>query len=890
MPDLFYEKKRLLVQRDDLLQDIGLTMFMSGDLPEGFQDMPREFAGMELLVRQLGDRYRVMKEERDRHHIDYTELINKIAKIEGAYKKKQAPLRHDVDELKIKIRFITDQQAEGKRINDEQLAELEAQAGRLSSDIAKLENEKNTKLEHLHAEIDPLERRLEKLDRSIRKVEQEELQLSVDGNKRLQDLGNHYYRLRKDEAFYGDKYDQLDELRDRLAISKQAQGYKLEQSSVRPRREHNYWLYVMLLGVFLGVWIFRTTYEEQDVSMSAIAANYLRDQADTCLYLNLEKAPPAMRDQALVLSSLPGGQVFLESDQNRLSEFVIARNNQEQLQFCGIGFREAPTRFSTRLAQAGWVYAHNERGFLSMTKDDWLWLALNSRTYMLLPKGRLEGFLAAGFGAQSAWYLRRDQFTPYGYNEALLQGFGRYEMRLEQNQFLIRLTSNERQVGLTRRQQRLAMLQQRQEANSLKLDWRENGLWLEGNRDQLPATAFQRSDTLRDTISRLCSAWSAQAPKQPALTQSADSMIPPMPTPTHVAGRPSILVFAHTPMGLALRSEIAANHPITGMAYVNKNAGLLLTDVERGLLSEYRFDGRNLRLQRSRNLVNHPANHRGFRPSRLSLTPDEQFALVFEQRPDPGKRPQMMLVRLSDLEPVLVTEFPEGVSAGHSSAWDTSGATLFLGVQGRVRRNGTALGALVYRREGDVLNLLRFIDVPAERDVATRVSALFFDDNQNDLLLLRKPSDELVRFRLDRAVNQNLEWVLLDQGRHQDIKTDTIRQGRLLPTRDGGHAVATVDTAADTSVIHLIGLDGEALRLEDQLPLSGVPAAMTAVPMHNQFWLALPERKTLGMISIYSRQLSYRSLIQFDDHQPHDIVCDQWGDFVFVASNKDDLR
>ncbi|CAM2008841.1 hypothetical protein [Acanthopleuribacter pedis] len=889
MSDLFYEKKQLLEQRDELLQDIGLTMFMSGDLPEGFQKMPREFASMELLVRQLGDRYRVMKEERDRQHIDYTELINKTAKIEGGIKKKQAPLRHDLDEINIKIRFIHDQQAQNKRINDEQLDELEAQSGRLQADIAKLENEKNTELERLRAEIDPLERRLEKLDKGIRKVEEEELQLSLDGKKRLQDLGTHYYRQRRDEAFYGDKYEQLDELRDRLAVSKRQPDYQFGGNATQRRSEHHYWLYAMLLGVLLGVWLFRTTYEHQEVSMAAIAGDYLRDEVADCFYGNLELAPIDLRDQIPDLQSLPGGHVFNENDQNRLSEFALGRDNSEQLQFCGLRFREAPTRLSTRWAQAGWVYVSNEGGFLSMAKDDWLWLGLNDTTFLLMQKARLADFLATSFGSSTLWYLRRAQFPPFGYNEPLLQGFGRYELRLQQDQFDMVLAPIDRQVELEQRAQRLKHLEAHQQGGTIQIRREENRLAFSGARNLLPEGAYRRADTLRDTLSRLTRHWAANTPKEALLAQAARHEIPALPPPRDVPGSPTIQVFAHNPMGLSLRGEIAANHPITGMAFANQRACLLLTDAERGLLSEYHFNGHNLQRHRSRNLAQHPIVQTPFHPSQLSLTPDEQFALVFEQQGRDRNRPKMMLVRMDDLEPVLVADFPEGVREGHCAAWDPGGTRLFLGVQGRVRRNGTALGALTYRREHDVLNLLRFIDVPAEKQSKTRVSALFFDDKHNSLLLLRKPSDELVRFHLDRKVNQNLEWILLDQNRRADDAPETLRRGHLLPTRDGAHAVTAVDTSDQSSVIHLIGLESETLRLEDQLPIDGVAGAMKAVPLRNQYWLALPSRKTLAAITVSGRQLSYRTLVRFDHHRPHALVSDRWGDFVFVASYQDDL-
>ena len=102
-------KKKLLAQKEALLEAIGQEIFEQGDLPGNFRLLRQEFTGMDTLVVQLRDRYRALKEEYDRVHSEELVLVNRLAKLENSYEKKLGPPRRGLNALNLKKQHAEDQ-------------------------------------------------------------------------------------------------------------------------------------------------------------------------------------------------------------------------------------------------------------------------------------------------------------------------------------------------------------------------------------------------------------------------------------------------------------------------------------------------------------------------------------------------------------------------------------------------------------------------------------------------------------------------------------------------------------------------------------------------------------------------------------------------------------
>ena len=175
--DSFYKKKQLLAQRDDLLEEIGLSIFEAGDLPDPFNLLPQEFHSMDILVRQLRDRYRSLREERDVAHLEYVDLLNRRARQDNEFDKKIRPEQQALDEVNLKIRYRKDQLSKSsiRRLRKNlDLGTMEEEANACEKKVGDLRRCKEMEQETLNEKMRPYEERLRKLDGAIRAVQEEE--------------------------------------------------------------------------------------------------------------------------------------------------------------------------------------------------------------------------------------------------------------------------------------------------------------------------------------------------------------------------------------------------------------------------------------------------------------------------------------------------------------------------------------------------------------------------------------------------------------------------------------------------------------------------------------------------------------------------------------------
>ena len=639
---------------------------------------------------------------------------------------------------------------------------------------------------------------------------------------------------------------------------------------------------LLVLAVLFGVYLFRTQYDQAQVPLAGLAAEFLAADKGYRLYADMEKVPRYLHEHAPSLVDLPGGEVFRDLSREDLQEFVIARDEQDRLLFCGLQFARPPTRFGTRMAQLGWEYAPTAKGWLAMTDGEWVWLGLYDRGFLVLPYDHLARFEEQTFSSNADWLRLQARFEPYDSNATLLQGYGRFDLVFREDQFQIDLRAVDRLLDAGARQRRIQLLEEHQEGPPLQFAMSEDSLQVVGPRSLFPVRLFQEPSKLRDFLAEMIGDWEASVAKSKLLDIAPSEATHPV----YPQGHQWIRVFSRNRLGLVLLDEFRIGGSVSGLAFRERSGSLLVADEGARLIREFRFDGHHLTHTRSRDLSRHPLLEKPFNPSALRIDPSGRFAIALEHLPADPKTPRMVLLNLDDLNLVTVEKMPTNVRNGLCSVWDTEGSTLFVGVTGLPRRDGSALGVLAYRRQGEVLNLLRFIDVPVSDRKWIQITALAYRESHNTLLMRREPSDELVRYRVDRAIGANTQWLSLSEnGDPKRRILDLWSRGTLQLNRNQDLAVIATFPSPAKADLFLVDLGEAEMTVLDQTDVAMDLRSVLPVPMTDRFWFSAPASRLIGALDVSRRGILVETVLAFEDFQPTLMATDPWGDYLFVVGS-----
>ncbi len=898
----FFRKKQLLAQRDDLLEEIGQAIFQSGRLPEQFQLLRQEFHSKDILLDQLRDRYRALKEERDRAQLDDTEMLAQLAKLDTAFERRLRAPRRDYREISLKLEHKKDKQKRVRRIRkDRAQREMEAQAAELKAVIDKVEDERRAQRRELTTRMKPIQERLTKLDGGIRKVQDEEDHLSLSRQKRLQDLGYHYYAKGLESDRFGSVYDQLNTLKKELADNRKEPAPELWDA---PRKvERGNWRLIaslLLLALTIG-YFFRTQFRQADLSFDGLVDGLPREPGDSLLYLNVRQVDPALAKAGVpAFTELPGGDVFREMTTANLVEALVIQENNGLgvVRFCGLKYDRAPARVGLRLRQNGWTFTSTATHWQAWTDRDkaWVWLALNDRSFVLLPSGDLQRFEAQTPVEANAWLRMDKRINSFNANEPLLHGLDQMRVSLGPDRFSLELAASAPLADFDTRTAYLERLIRRAPSPTLDFRLQNHRLEITG-----PTASFD-PDSLADEDLRAFIRRSIESLQDAARKSGSEDAIPLRPLPIQArreAMAPSgfqqrIVVFAvDRQQGLSTVDEISFNGVIRDMAYLDKRRELLVADELNQAIVGYQTIDR--RLVRSRELrFDRPAEQGGpasrpadsFYPRFIAASPDERYAVALERRANGLSF--LALIDLATFRPVWMEELPRRVAFGVSAAWSANGDTVFLGCAARKGRRSGSPAVLVYRRQEEVLTLTRLIDLDFGNASWHAIAGIEAAPSEPALYLRQEPQGRLVRLRLELDGAPQPESLRL----HDSSSTATLGQfdgsGRDLALNRTGELALTFDPAGSRrGAIYLTDIKSTQLTLADSLDLGLSAAFGIRAPLSDRFWLASPRDRRLALVRIEKNRLVLEDAVQLDRLEPRQLAVGQWGALLFMSATLD---
>lgn len=872
----FFRKKQLLAQRDQILEEIGQAVFDGEALPEEFTSLRGEFRGMEIVIRKLQERFRLYKEERERVSSDLREINEQMAERGKHFKKIIQPLRLHVDELTLKLEYHRSK----KKTTSQENQELEIRLAQARAELTTEEKQLSSERRELETLAAPLEKRVHRLDTGILEVQNEKEHFRSNRRKRLRDLGYWCDKRKQDLNHFEAKYSLLKMLRMELSEFKHARNgrnriQRNDDSQDPPEKESSKWLLPLLLllvAMILG-FVFRTEFREDDLSLSGISDGFIPNESDYRIYANLVLLDAnALNIRLPKLETLPGGNTtFRDMDPEDLLDFLEARVGgiEGELLYFGARFRKAPPRFALRLAGLGWDYLPSIRDRKAISDGTWIWLVLNEYSFFLFPKSKLEAFQALLILDKPTLFFLKQQIEPFSNNQPLLAGYHGLAFKMDDKSFELDFKTQTQQFDALQRQDLLAKLPLRAGEINTTID--QYGLHLKGPTTYLASEPLKEQQFKEIAIDHLAKRYQAY---QASNTEQKE------PSPSRTG---NLHVFSG--LGEKQLANFPLDEQVRSISYQNRreqNSGdRLLLITERGIISySYSATGLNLRANAPVGLT------QGFKPGRIVLTPDETRAVVLEHRDTnaPTKQSSILLLAMDRLQTLARESLPIEAGRCESAAWDSTGKTLYLGCQARMKGDRSSHAILVYNRDRDTLHLTKLIELPMDA-ASYSLPDINPHPNKQELYLSMWPQERLVRHELNGAGDSATQMLNLVQsmtkGRHKVPGTG------LLLNRNAELAVAVGSlkkTLPASKALYLVDIQDTQLSMLDTLDPNTTITGIWRQPLSDRFWVLCGPQEKVFTLKIEQERLHTEQRIALQGNDPRYICGDRLGRYVFIYS------
>ncbi len=875
----FFRKKKLLIERDTLLEELGQYVF-EHELPPEFADLPKEFKGMDIVMRKLKERARLFREERDRTTLDLREVQDEMARVEKAYKRDIEPMRKDCDAMALKLSYQREPGGAQSAASEE--SELSQHYQETRAAYETLHKAHQQLWSRLLERCEPLEQHLYRLENAIFDAQEEMAGLGSTRTRRLRDLGSWYHRRYPKKPEFREKYSQLKQLRQDIVEYKESDQLSSSESNDTPpkltrKREQSPWIWpAVLLCIFTFVgYTFRTEYREDDLSFARIADSFLADQGTYRAFGDFSQPTSPARGLSLPdFERIPGGETIFRSKRvEDIAQVLEARRapNGELLYF-GVKFRSPPVRFGLRLNSAGW---RNQSSILdrpALGKDGWVWLILNERAYFLMRQEDQSKFAehAKAGDRDSVLYLA-NPMTPISATRPLLQGYDNFRLEIGKDKFRLDFFGPERPVDLFARQELLTeLVSDPDDAIVRAID--ERSFSLTGSPSFLEGVALN-PQALSEKVNSYLDHYLDAVPTSPFILDNRGNDL-------NNAGD-SLHIYAGTEPP-RLRADLALPGQLRDMAYLQRTKALLtLLD---GNLLRYVHTEKGLAFRDRMETGGNSLVPLGFAPTRLLVSPDESFAILLEQGRREQDKARLLLLSLEDLQPRSL-ELLGDARNWEGACWDASGSQFFLSYRKeRVGKEGHVVA--LFRLEQDHLVQTRLLEL-GTGSKRTRLPDLVRHPTSAQLYMTTWPTEQVLRCDPSQEDIDSTHVLELHQ-RIGGLTTSEIRGPGLAFSRDGHYAlVATTDDsgpgAVPRKILSLVEIGTERMASLSSSDPGFSVSAIWRQPLSDRFWVLGTDTRQLRIVEIVEGRVFDRTLRELDGLQPQVICSDTHGRTIFIG-------
>lgn len=875
----FFKKKQLLIERDTLLEEIGQHVF-EHELPPEFANLPKEFKGMDIVMRKLKERARLFREERDRTILDLREVQDEMARVEKEYKREIEPMRKDCDAMALKLSYQREPGSAQTRAGED--VDLSQHYHQTRAAYETLQKAHQQRWSSLLERCEPLERHIYRLENAIFEAQEEMAGLGSTRTMRLRDLGSWYHRRNPKKLEFRDKYSQLKQLRQDIVEFRDADQQSRNESNDTPRkltrkREQSPWIWpsvLLCLFIFVG-YTFRTEYREDDLSFAWIADSFLAEQATYRVFGDFSQpTSPARGLNMPDLERIPGGEtIFRAMRVEDIAQVLEGRTEPNgELLYFGVKFRRPPVRFGLRLNSAGWRNQSSILDRRALGKDGWVWLMLNERAFFLMRQEDQRSFAEhAKEGDRDSLLFLASPMTPISATRPLLQGYDSFRLDIRQDEFRLDFYAPQRPVDLFARQELLTELVSDPE-DTIVREIDESSFRLTGPRSFLEGVALT-PQALSTKVNSYLDHYLDAVPTSPMILDNRGNDL------NAVGDHLQIYAGTEPPR---LRADLALPGQLRDLAYQHRTRTLLV--LLDGHLLRYVQTEKGLAFLDRMETGGNSLVPTGFAPTRLLVSPDENFAVLLEQGRREQAKARLLLLSLEDLQPRSL-ELLGDARNWEGACWDAVGSQFFLSYRKeRVGKEGHVVA--VYRLEQDHLVQTHLVEL-GTGSKRTILPDMVMHPTSAQLYMTSWPTEQVLRCDPAQEGSGDTQVLELHQ-RIGGLDATEIRGPGLALSRDGHYAlVATTDDSgpgeAHRKILSLVEIGTERMA---SLATSDPGFSVSSIwrqPLSDRFWVLGVDSSQLRIVEIVDGHVFNRTPRQLAGLQPHVICSDTYGRTIFIG-------
>ncbi len=862
-------KKRLLQQRDEILESIGRDVYSGGAVPAEFDDLSTDRKAIDALVQQLEERVSPIAHELERLVAKQPELEQELRNLDLIKKNTLEPKKAEHDEL-------------ATRTDDMAAANRRAQ---LEDEVKKIREEFGVKRKVLKNEMDGIERRAEGMRSEIQKIKDEEDQLIQKWDKRLRDLGYLYYSQQINESLYTTRFGQLDLLQQELTALRQVPEKSHDAGTDKKAAKWSKGaLYFLGLAAVVVVVLlqFRTSFRHVPLPVDQLYDLAKKEGLPTIAFQQDAKPEEVLLNHWLAdFSRAPGSAAFGQLDPSKVQSWFVARAQDGSVRYLALKFQHTLPVFK-RLVESGWSAVPNNQGVQSLSNGAWTWISFGSNAFGLVPRAALESINLSNIKASGMKWRIEIWNTPFSAAHPLINDFDRIRVEWQKDGTASFALASSTEISDL--DQRVDFLTQ-SHLKDLNVRITQDGLQF--NVAGFDLNKLSGANATITEVEKLSSQY-----EQRQIRREVDS-----PLQGSVINQPAIDLVAATPKGtrqvivaiqtsgdeLSLLGSAQVGEHLTDIA-VLKGDDLVLVDRSARTLIRSTFVGGGFHVKAIDRMTEVDAD---MQPIRAIVAPDQKELLVLFE-PTEKTRGAIGLFDPVSLKVKHMLELPGDGQVPLCAVWD--GDLVFVGIRASQNSGSMTRSVLAYRSQSDKLMLSHLLDLPTPSLASVRVPALAISRARNEIVAFNTVETGLARFSLAGNVTRPTDQTPLTQLNMINPSRRPLRHddpGSLIISRNQHLAIVSDLTDFSTrdfgTKLFLIDLDAERPLVVGEHDLGGMIFSTARQPLSDTMYVTMSNDRSIARIKIGSDNLVFMDKYIFERMSPQRLAFSQFGEIVFVT-------
>ena len=865
LSDFLNRKKELLKKRETLLVEIGLDILKSSQLPEGYQNLPKDHQRTAQMLGESQERLVVLEKKLAQYQADKSNFQKRSEELKKKEEAAVEPFLKRIKELEYP--------GEGQKADPIEFARTKQKLGEEKNRYVLLNLELKTKQKECEKQIRACQIELDETRSNLDILEE-------TSRKRLRDLAYDYYQKNKKDSSYATTFGhyrliQL-ELQELNAQEKPSKG--LDQ--IKNERNKLSWLWVpSVILLTLLVFLFaKSEFSTKEIRFPSLAQNVPMLPGEVRMYFTSSQANSTLVQAATEAMKKAMGIEILDKEASSLdfSRILFSQTENGALTFLVLEFKTPRKNLENGFLAEGWTREKNAWSVEAFMKDDWVWYQLNPSQFLYYPKGKSLPTIHSN-EEKDLILLVHSHMPAYNYSYPIVAGYSEFHLEKSAISFQWTLKAETEPADLELRRNYLNILQERKVFPSgFHIAFEGSSLKASG-----PASLLLDWKTFEDCIRWVSddltgkTGFTDKKPVPPELFLKTPQINPVSNSET------PILKFNLQGNKLVQNGSARIPEEVTDLFVSGASGDLWLLNPLNRRISIYNILTGDFIFKKH---IEFPDS---FSPTRMIHNVKTNHVVLFS---DPKPPQRFSLVDLEKEEWLSVTAAPAHIESILSADWSTDPQTLFMGVTTSGTRGQTGHGLLVYKFSNHTPKIGQLVDFPISQTSLAGISSLIFNESKKTLYALNIIQGMLQFFEVENGLIGPTNGVLLNQLTLLSLQSRPVFhsdpfQMALTRNQKGLVLLDFTDYSGKNfgEDCFLMDLESNPPIMLTSLQIGNSPKMVRGFPLSNYFAAIAGQTPQLILFHKKGSELQMDSTYQFEMLIPDRLAIDPLGETLFLA-------